>query len=99
MKKYSKYPHLTSCQKKLGPLTDIHVQYGFSPQEMKTRLGFIGFSNVNVAFHDFFQFIFAVIPRPFNKLVKLDHLLEKNKIIAPLCNTIIITAKKVEQGE
>jgi ubiquinone/menaquinone biosynthesis C-methylase UbiE len=93
-KKKIKYPHLISCQKKLGPLTDIQAQYGFSSHEIKTRLEFIGFSNVNVAFHDFFQSIFAALPRPFNQLVKLDHLLEENKFIAPLCNTIIITAKK-----
>ena len=91
-KKSSKYPHLISCQKKLGPLADI--QTGFYPQEIKTRLEFIGFSNINVAFHDFLQFIFVALPRPLNQLVRFDHLLEKNKIVAPLCCTITITAKK-----
>jgi ubiquinone/menaquinone biosynthesis C-methylase UbiE len=93
-KKSSKYPSLTLLQKKLGPLTDIQARDGFSSRSIKTTLESIGFSNVCVEFHDFFQFVFVALPRPFNRLVKLDHLFEKNKIIAPLCSTIIITAKK-----
>jgi demethylmenaquinone methyltransferase/2-methoxy-6-polyprenyl-1,4-benzoquinol methylase len=93
-KKSSKYPRLVLSQKKLGPLTDIHVQYGFSSNQIRSRLESLGFSNVYVAFHDLLQFIFAALPTPLNQLVKLDHFLEKNKIIAPLCYTIIITAKK-----
>jgi demethylmenaquinone methyltransferase/2-methoxy-6-polyprenyl-1,4-benzoquinol methylase len=93
-KKSSKYPRLVSSQKKLEPLTDVQLKYGFSPKEIKSRLESIGFSNIRVTFHDFVQFILAALPTPLNQLVKLDHFLEKNKIIAPLCWSIIITAKK-----
>lgn len=92
-RKSLKYPNLISYQKKLGPKADIHAQSGFSAQEIKTKLGYIGLSEINIVFHDLFQFIFAALPRPFNRVVNFDHLFEKNKVIAPLCSTIIVLAK------
>lgn len=90
----SDYPHFISRKRLLGQKADIYAQRGFLPNEINLKLALIGFSNINVAFHDLFQLIFAGLPNPFRKLVEINYLLERNKMFAPLCATITIIAEK-----